>query len=67
MTRTLQTILHEIALADDKVGQALEIIENVLQDNDHWCEDLVGDIEDIKDDLEIIQGKLVTVWNQEDD
>jgi len=67
MTRTLQTILHEIALANDKVDHALEIIENVLQDSGHWCEDLVANIEEIQSDLERIQGKLVTVWNQEDD
>jgi hypothetical protein len=67
MTRTLQTILHEIALANDKVSHALEIINNVLQDNDHWCEDLVADIEDIQSDLEMIEGKMVSVWNQEDD
>jgi len=67
MTRTLQTILHEIALANDKVDHALEIINNVLQDNDHWCEDLVADIEDIQSDLETLQYKMVSVWNQEDD
>jgi len=67
MTRTLQTILHEVALANDKVDHALEIIENVLQDNGHWCEDLSGNIEDIKTDLENIQYKMVTVWNEEDD
>ena len=67
MTRTLQTILHEVAQADDKVGHALEIIETVLQDSDHWCEDLVDSIEDIQRDLEMIQGKMVTIWNQEED
>tara|TARA_R110002020_G_scaffold73806_1_gene189303 strand:+ start:793 stop:996 length:204 start_codon:yes stop_codon:yes gene_type:complete len=67
MTRTLQTILHEVALANDKVDHALEIIENVLQDNGHWCEDLSGNIEDIKTDLENLQYKMVTVWNEEDD
>jgi len=67
MTRTLQTILHEVALANDKVDHALEIIENVLQDSGHWCEDLSGNIEDIQRDLEMIQGKMVTVWNEEED
>ena len=67
MTRTLQSILHEVALANDKVDHALEIIENVLQDSGHWCEDLVGDLEDIQTDLENIQYKMVSVWNQEDD
>ena len=67
MTRTLQTILHEVALANDKVDHALEIIENVLNDNGHWCEDLSGNIEDIKTDLENLQYKMVTVWNEEDD
>ena len=67
MTRTLQTILHEVALANDKVDHALEIIENVLQDNGHWCEDLSGNIEDIKTDLENLQYKMVTLWNEEDD
>lgn len=67
MTRTLQTILNEVAQADDKVGHALEIIETVLQDSDHWCEDLVASIEDIQRDLEMIQGKMVTIWNQEED
>jgi len=67
MTRTLQTILHEVALANDKVDHALEIIENVLQDNGHWCEDLSGNIEDIKTDLENLQYKMVTVWNEEED
>ena len=67
MTRTLQTILHEVAQADDKVGHALEIIETVLQDSDHWCEDLVDSIEDIQRDLEMIQGKMVKIWNQEED
>ena len=67
MTRTLQSILHEVALANDKVDHALEIIENVLQDNGHWCEDLSGNIEDIKTDLENLQYKMVTVWNEEED
>ncbi len=67
MTRTLKTILHEVALANDKVDHALEIIENVLQDNGHWCEDLSGNIEDIKTDLENLQYKMVTLWNEEDD
>jgi hypothetical protein len=45
----------------------LEIIENVLHDSGHWCEDLSGNIEDIKTDLENLQYKMVTVWNEEDD
>jgi len=66
-TRTLQSILHEVALANDKVDHALEIIENVLQDSGHWCEDLSGNIEDIQTDLENLQYKMVTVWNEEED
>ena len=67
MPRTLQTILHEVALANDKVDHALEIIENVFIDSGHWCEDLSSNIEDIKTDLENLQYKMVTVWNEEDD
>jgi hypothetical protein len=63
-----ETILNKVSEANCKVDEALEMIDNLCQqfDNDVHNEDLIDAIEHIKYELEIMQGLMVTVWNEED-
>lgn len=63
-----ETILNKVSEANCKVDEALDIIDDLCQqfDNDVHNEDLIDAIEHIKYELEIMQGLMVTVWNEED-
>jgi hypothetical protein len=63
-----ETILNKVSEANCKVDEALEMIDDLCQqfDNDVHNEDLIDAIEHIKYELEIMQGLMVTVWNEED-